>query len=56
MYNAFVKEAEASWEEYIENHFLSFYLMCQRYGETESEEVGAQIPSTRFSLSEWVNR
>lgn len=40
--------------EFMENHFLEYYLLCQMDGETISKEVA---PSTEphFSLQKWID-
>jgi len=40
-------------EQYIREHFLSYYLSCQMAGETKSTEVGEPFHH-RFSLEEYI--
>jgi len=43
------------YEHFVREHFLVFYLDCQRRGETTSAEVGEQDRSQPgFSLREFV--
>jgi len=49
-------DAKSQLEDYMKNNFLTYYVTCIQDGTTKSEEVGASIHSTRFSLREWVNR
>jgi len=41
--------------KYMDEHFLSYYVMCQLNGETKSDEVGKLIEPPHFSFQEWVS-
>lgn len=45
----------AEEERYMAEHFLQYYIMCVRAGETKSTDVGPQIKSaTGFSLVAYI--
>jgi len=55
-YNVFELERYAELQrEYMENHFLEYYLLCQMDGETISKETSSPPVETHFSLQEWIN-
>jgi len=45
---------KALQEQYMDEHFLSYYVMCQMAGETASAEVGEPYQH-RFSLEAYIN-
>lgn len=47
-----LEEGESQLEEYMANHFLTYYAACILEGATVSKVVGAPIQSTRFSLKQ----
>jgi len=40
-------------KQYMKEHFLSYYVMCQISGETKSSEAGQPL-STKFSLRTYI--
>jgi len=44
---------ESLQEQYMKEHFLSYYVLCQMAGETKSAEVGEPYQH-RFSLEAYI--
>ena len=44
----------AEEERYRAEHFLHYYIMCARAGETKPKDVGPPIESTGFSLTAYI--
>ena len=49
----FLEESRSQEEWYMKEHILSYYIICSRYGETKSEEVGPPM-KPRFSLAAYI--
>jgi len=48
---------ESAWDQYLSEHFLTFYVTCMREGATKSEETGEPIlTSKHFSLAKWIQQ
>jgi len=48
---------ESIEEQYMKEHMLSYYIMCQIDGETTSEEMGESPPHyPRFSLETYIHQ
>jgi len=47
---------ESLQEQYMKEHFLSFYIACQMAGETTASDVGPPIEEQRFSLVEYIKQ
>ena len=48
---------EALQEQYLKEHFLSYFIMCQLNKETTPAEVGkVQEPPLKFSLAEFIEQ
>jgi len=43
-------------KQYVAEHFLSYYVMCQLAGETVSAEVGTPSEEPSFSLQAFIQR
>jgi len=43
---------KALQEQYMKEHILDYYVMCQLAGETKSAKVGKPYVSSKFSLRE----
>jgi len=41
-------------KQYMDEHFLSYYVMCQLAGETKSAEVGPPYEEPSFSLKAYI--
>lgn len=47
---------ESLQEQYLKEHFLSYFVMCQLNNEATPAEVGKLPDSPKFSLVEFVKR
>jgi len=47
---------EALQEQYLKEHFLSYFIMCQLNKETTPAEVGKLQATKKFSLAEFIEQ
>jgi len=45
---------ESLQEQYMTEHFLSYYVACAMAGETKSSEMGSPPEESRFSLKDYI--